>query len=85
VDLPTLKSVRLASRRFDAIAAPIVYRVLTLNERLVAPDAEQRYLGAFDNIATHTNHVVIPSNLDPEGINRILLRIQRLYSIRYVT
>lgn len=83
VDLPTLKSVRLASRRFDAIAAPIAYRVLTLNERLVAPDAEQRYQGTFDNIGAHTNHVVIPSNLDPEGINRILLRIRRLYSIRW--
>lgn len=63
---------------------PIAYRVLTLNERLVAPDAEQLYLGAFDNIAAYTSHAVVPGNLDPEGVNRILVRIRRLYSIRYV-
>ncbi|KAF7546652.1 hypothetical protein G7Z17_g8291 [Cylindrodendrum hubeiense] len=83
VDSTSLESVRLASRRFDAIATPIVYRFLTLNERLVAPDAEQRYPNALRHIYMHTNHVAVSSDLDPEGITRILLGIQRLASIRW--
>ncbi|KAH7020164.1 hypothetical protein EDB80DRAFT_563105 [Ilyonectria destructans] len=83
VDSSSLESVRLASRRFDAIATPIAYRFLTLNERLVAPDAEQRYPNALRHISIHTNHVDVSSNLDPEGITRIILGIQRLASIRW--
>ncbi|KAK7413540.1 hypothetical protein QQX98_007549, partial [Neonectria punicea] len=83
VDSHSLESVRLASRRFDAIATPIVYQLLTLNERLVAPDAHHRYPTTFRHISVHTNHVVVPSNLDPEGITRIILGIQRLASIRW--
>ncbi|KAI5463999.1 hypothetical protein BGZ63DRAFT_411855 [Mariannaea sp. PMI_226] len=82
-DPPSLRSVRLTSRRLNAIAIPITYRVLTLSESLVALDAEQRYPNAYNHITAYTNHVVIPGNLDPAGINRILLRILRLYSIRW--
>ncbi|CAM1501600.1 Fc.00g035840.m01.CDS01 [Cosmosporella sp. VM-42] len=84
IDLQSLRSLRLVSRRFDAIAMPIVYRNLTLNERLVAQNAEIRYPTAFQHIAFHTNHVVISSDLNPEGITRVLLRIQRLTSVRWL-
>ncbi|KPM35674.1 hypothetical protein AK830_g10894 [Neonectria ditissima] len=83
VDSHSLESVRLASRRFDAIATPIVYQLVTLNERLVTPDAHQRYPTTLSQICIHTNHVVVPSNLNPEGITRLLLGIQRLASIRW--
>ncbi|KAF4448900.1 hypothetical protein F53441_7724 [Fusarium austroafricanum] len=65
IDLPTLTSVRLVSKRFDAIATPIAYRLLTLNESLVAPDAEQQYPNVFRHISYFTNHVVIPNGEIP--------------------
>ncbi|KAF4977040.1 hypothetical protein FZEAL_6378 [Fusarium zealandicum] len=86
IDARSLVSVRLVSKRLDAIATPIAYRFLTLNERLVAPDAERRYPHALYHISLFTNHIVIPSNLDPEGISGILSRIRRLNSVcwRYI-
>ncbi|KAI7761334.1 hypothetical protein ACKAV7_008796 [Fusarium commune] len=78
IDSPTLTSVRLVSKRFDAIATPIAYRFLTLNESLVAPDAEQRYPNVSRHISHLTNHVTIRSNLDPTRITGILSCIRRL-------
>ncbi|KAF5719208.1 hypothetical protein FGLOB1_1284 [Fusarium globosum] len=78
IDSPTLTSVRLVSKRFDAIATPIAYRFLTLNESLVAPDAEQRYPKVSRHISHLTNHVTIRSNLDPTRITGILSCIKRL-------
>ncbi|KAH7176682.1 hypothetical protein EDB81DRAFT_47400 [Dactylonectria macrodidyma] len=83
VDPPSLHSVRLASSRLDAIATPLAYRFLTLNQRIVEPDAEERYPNALRHISIHTHHVTISSNLHPAGITRILLSIQRLASIRW--
>ncbi|KAH7271877.1 hypothetical protein FSOLCH5_004720 [Fusarium solani] len=83
IDTRSVLSVRLISKRFDAIATPTAYRFLTLNEHLVAPDAEQQYPNVFDHISLHTNHVVVPSNLDPDGISRVLSCIRRLSSIRW--
>ncbi|KAF5004721.1 hypothetical protein FDECE_8802 [Fusarium decemcellulare] len=70
-------------QRFNAIATPITYRFLTLNERLVAPDAEETYPNAIHHISLFTSHVTIPSNLDPKGIARILFCIRRLNSARW--
>ncbi|RGP80945.1 hypothetical protein FLONG3_933 [Fusarium longipes] len=83
LDTHTLTSVRLVSKRFDAIAAPIAYRFLTLNEALVAPDAERRYPDVFRHISHLTNHVIIPSNLNSTGINSLLSCIKRLKSVRW--
>ncbi|KAM0235583.1 hypothetical protein ACHAP5_009669 [Fusarium lateritium] len=82
-DSPTLTSVRLVSKRFDAIAKPIAYRFLTLNESLVAPEAQRRHPNLFRNISYLTKHVIIPSNLDPAGINNLLSCIKRLKSVRW--
>ncbi|KAJ4132723.1 hypothetical protein NW754_015539 [Fusarium falciforme] len=83
IDTRSVLSVRLISKRLDAIATPTAYRFLTLNEHLVAPDAEQQYPNVFDHISLHTNHVVVPSNLDPDGISKVLSCIRRLSSIRW--
>ncbi|KAF7563851.1 hypothetical protein G7046_g276 [Stylonectria norvegica] len=83
IDLEALQSLRLVSRRFNAIATPIFYHILTLNDSIVAPDAEQRYQTVFQHISNYTHHVVVPSYLDPSGINRILVRIRRLDSVRW--
>ncbi|KAI1067781.1 hypothetical protein LB507_010444 [Fusarium sp. FIESC RH6] len=83
LDSHALASVRLVSTRFDAIAAPIAYRFLTLNEALVAPDAERRHPDVFRRISHLTNHVTIPSNLSSTGINILLSCIKRLKSVRW--
>lgn len=76
--------MRLVSRRFNDIATPIIYRSLALNQRLVALDAEIQYPNALHHIAVYTNHVVVSSNLDREGVTRILTRVRRLSSVRFV-
>ena len=83
IDLDSLRSLRLVSRRLNDIATPIIYHTLTLNERLVTPDAEVRYPNAFYHIAVHTNHVIVLSNLNSEGITRVVTRVRRLSSVRY--
>jgi hypothetical protein len=82
VDLQEVARARLLSRRFDAIATPIFYRVLCLNERVIATDAESRYPGVLDHISAYTSHVVASSDLDPDGIGRVIGRIQKLSSVR---
>ncbi|CAF3432964.1 hypothetical protein FGSG_08925 [Fusarium graminearum PH-1] len=83
LDSHALTSVRLVSKRLDAIAAPIAYRFLTLNEALVAPDAARRHPDVFRHISNLTNHVIIPSNLNSTGINSLLSCIKRLKSVRW--
>ncbi|KAH7358631.1 F-box domain-containing protein [Plectosphaerella cucumerina] len=83
VDLLALLAVRLVSRRFEALAKPIFYHVLTLNDKIVDPDADIDYPNLLDNVARHTNHVVARSDLDPRGIARVLANVRRLQSVRW--
>ncbi|KAM0280138.1 hypothetical protein ACHAQH_004210 [Verticillium albo-atrum] len=83
IDPSSAAASRRLSRRFEAIATPIVYHILCLNESIVSEDAEARYPNLFRNVAAHTNHVVARSNLDPVGIRSVLDRVQRLQSVRW--
>jgi len=82
-DPGSLAVARRLCRRFDAIATPVAYNTLVLNERIVEPDAGDRYPLAFRHIAQNTNHVVARSDLDPRGIRSILVVIQKLVSLRF--
>lgn len=84
VDLRSAAAARCLSSKFEALATPIVYRVLSLNENAVAPDAELKYPNLLSNIATYTSHVVARSDLEPSGTARVLASIRRLLSVRYV-
>lgn len=83
IDPPSAATSRRLSRRFEAVATPIVYHVLCLNESIVSTGAEARYPNLFRNVAAHTNHVVARSNLDPFGIKRVLDRVRRLQSVQW--
>lgn len=83
IDECALAAARCLSRRFEAIATPVTYRTICLNERIVAPDAESRYPNLLRNVSSYTNHVVTRSDLDPDGIRRVLDRVQRLKTVRY--
>ena len=50
----------------------------------MARDAERRYPRALEHVYAHTSHVVARSDLDPEGVKRILGGIGKLASITYV-
>lgn len=84
LDERALAAARCLSRRFEAIATPVTYRTLCLNERIVAPDAESRYPNLLRNVSIYTNHVIARSDLNPDGIRRVIDRIQRLRTVRYV-
>ncbi|EFQ29474.1 F-box domain-containing protein [Colletotrichum graminicola] len=83
IDDRALAAARCLSRRFEAIATPITYRTLCLNERIVALDADSRYPNLLCNVSTYTNHVIARSDLDPDGIRRVLDRVQRLKTVRW--
>lgn len=84
IDGRAVAAARCLSRRLDAIATPVTYHTLFLNERIVAPDTESRYPNLLRHVSTFTNHVVVRSDLDPDGIRRVLDRVQRLKTVRYV-
>ncbi|KAK1987429.1 F-box domain-containing protein [Colletotrichum cereale] len=83
IDERALAAARCLSRRFEAIATPITYRTLCLNEHIVAPDADSLYPNLLRNVSTYTNHVIARSDLDPDGIRRVLDRVQRLKTVRW--
>ncbi|ROT41654.1 F-box domain-containing protein [Sodiomyces alkalinus F11] len=83
IDARSVAEARILCARLDAIATPILFRVLHLNKNIVSPDAESRYPGVFANIAAHTRHVVVGIYLDPSGINKVLYTAQNLVSVRY--
>ncbi|OLN86104.1 hypothetical protein CCHL11_05215 [Colletotrichum chlorophyti] len=83
IDQRALAGTRRLSKRFEAIATPLTYQILCLNERIVAPDAELRYPNLLRNVSTYTNHVVARSDLDPDGIRRVLDRVQRLKTVQW--
>ncbi|KAF6840686.1 F-box domain-containing protein-like protein [Colletotrichum plurivorum] len=83
IDGRAVAAARCLSRRLDAIATPVTYHTLSLNERIVAPDTESRYPNLLRHVSTFTNHVVVRSDLDPDGIRRVLDRVQRLKTVRW--
>jgi len=84
LDKTSVASARCLSRRLEAIATPIVYKTLYLTERIVSDDTEKLLPNLLWNISAYTNHVVARSDLNPEGIRRILDSVQRLYSVKFV-
>lgn len=82
VDPSSLWHLRLVSRRLNAVATPIAYRVLRMNEALLDLDAEQRYPHVFDHISAFTSQVIVRSDLEPAGIRRVLARVDRLSKIQ---
>ncbi|KAF5512910.1 hypothetical protein CGCA056_v012407 [Colletotrichum aenigma] len=83
IDERAVYASRCISKRFDAIATPVTYQTLRLNERIVAPDAEALFPNLLRHVSTFTNHVVVRSDLDPDGIRRVLDRVQRLKTVRW--
>ncbi|KAG5916233.1 hypothetical protein E4U53_004353, partial [Claviceps sorghi] len=81
LDATAIFTVRSVSRIFDALATPIAYRRIALNEKIVQSDAQGRFSSALGHISAHTNHVLVRSNLAPGGIRRILSGITRLSSV----
>ena len=49
----------------------------------MSPEAEERCPRGLAHIYAHTNHIIASSNLDPDGIARVLERIRSLASVRY--
>ncbi|TDZ38342.1 hypothetical protein C8035_v007285 [Colletotrichum spinosum] len=84
IDQRAVAAARCLSRRLEAIATPITYQTLFLNERIVAPDAESCFPNLLRNVSTFTHHVVVRSDLDSAGIRRVLDRIQRLKTVRWL-
>ncbi|KAJ2899673.1 hypothetical protein MKZ38_002924 [Zalerion maritima] len=78
----SLVNVRLVSRRFDAIALPIQYRTIHLNDRILSSDGGCSPQ-ALEHLYANTRHVVAGSNLNPDRIRTILGKIRRLESLRW--
>ncbi|KAI1851962.1 hypothetical protein JX266_002815 [Neoarthrinium moseri] len=83
INTMSLASARLLSKRFNAIITPIRYEHLTLTEQIIAPEAATYFPEALGRIHTLTRHVEIRSDLDPQGIQRLLSRIRRLLTVRW--
>ncbi|KAK6207280.1 hypothetical protein LQW54_007364 [Pestalotiopsis sp. IQ-011] len=83
IDARSLAAARLLSRRFEAIITPIKYEYLSLNELIIAPQAERYLPDALEKVYKHARHVEARSDLDPRNMKRVLDRIHRLLSVRW--
>ncbi|KXJ89420.1 hypothetical protein Micbo1qcDRAFT_196756 [Microdochium bolleyi] len=83
IDARSLAAVRLVSRRLCAISTPIKYESLRLTEDIVAPEAETCMSEALKDIFSHTKHVEVLGELEPEHVKRFLARIHNLKTIRW--
>ncbi|KAG5999607.1 hypothetical protein E4U43_001973 [Claviceps pusilla] len=81
LDTKSVFTVRSVCRIFDALATPIAYRRIALNEKIVHSDSQRRFPSALEHISAYTNHVIIRSNLMPRGIRRVLSGITKLSSV----
>ncbi|KAG5982121.1 hypothetical protein E4U55_002268 [Claviceps digitariae] len=81
LDTKSVFTVRSVCRIFDAVATPIAYRRIALNEKIVHSDAQRHFSSAVEHISAYTNHVIIRSDLTPRGIRRILCGIKKLSSV----
>ncbi|KAI1080489.1 hypothetical protein F5B20DRAFT_570319 [Whalleya microplaca] len=84
IDARSLATARQLSRRFEAIVTPLKFERLRLNKRIIDPEAELYYPGALQNVYLHTRHVEAGNNLNPQDIKRVLDRIQRLLSFKWL-
>ncbi|KAH8648369.1 F-box domain-containing protein [Xylariales sp. PMI_506] len=84
IDRRSLAAARRLSKRFCDIITPIQYEFLRLTERIIASQAQTEFPQALENVYTLTRHVEVRNDLDPRGIRRVLDRIERLSSIRWV-
>ncbi|KAI8627061.1 F-box domain-containing protein [Xylariaceae sp. FL1651] len=82
-DPESLAAARLLSTRFNAITTPIKYYTLRLTERIIAPQAETYFPDGLANIYTHTRHVKVDNDLNPEQVKEVLNKIERLSSVRW--
>ncbi|KAL3956610.1 hypothetical protein ACCO45_009456 [Purpureocillium lilacinum] len=83
IDYRSLFLLRLVCRHFHSLATPAAYHTIELNDALLRPNAERVYPGALDHVARFTRHVVIRSDLNPQGVKRVLSATRRLSSIRW--
>lgn len=84
LEVSAVAAIRLLSRRFNALATPVAYRTLVLHHRLVAPSAPCHCSNVFRNISAYTNHIIVRSDLEPEGVARLINSVERLQSLRWV-
>ncbi|KAI1141024.1 hypothetical protein F5Y05DRAFT_296509 [Hypoxylon sp. FL0543] len=83
IDSRALASIRQLSRRFEAIAAPIQFDTICLNERIIAPQTSVYFPQILRYIYLFARHVEVRSDLDPINTRRVLDRVQRLSSLRW--
>ncbi|OIW30636.1 hypothetical protein CONLIGDRAFT_557221, partial [Coniochaeta ligniaria NRRL 30616] len=86
IDRRAAANVLRVCRRFNNIATPLLYRTVSLTKKLVSKEAETQYPQALLTIFKNTDHLIVPGDLDPYWIGRILARTERLRHItwRYV-
>ncbi|KAI1417176.1 hypothetical protein F5Y13DRAFT_152174 [Hypoxylon sp. FL1857] len=83
IDPRALAGVRELSKRFEAIAAPIQFDTICLNERIIAPQTEIYFPRILRYLHLFTRHIKVRSDLDPVNARRVLDRAQRLSSLRW--
>jgi hypothetical protein len=84
IDPRSLGAVRLVSTRFHAIATPIKYHTLRMTQYIIDSQAETYFAAGIAHICAHTRHVTVDSHLNAEHVKRLLNKIERLSSIRYL-
>ncbi|KAI0395178.1 hypothetical protein F5Y17DRAFT_465878 [Xylariaceae sp. FL0594] len=83
LDTTSVGVARRLSRRFNAIATPIRYQFLRLNEKIIAPRAAIEFPAGLANICAYTRQVTIDTTLDVELVRAFLDNIQNLSCIRW--
>ncbi|KAJ2993744.1 hypothetical protein NUW58_g1750 [Xylaria curta] len=84
VDSRSLSVARLVSARFNAIVTPMKYHTLRVTQNIIMPQADIRFPEGIANICAHTRHVRVDSDLNAEHVKRLLDKIERLSSLRYL-
>lgn len=84
IDPSSLRRSRLVSRIFNDSATPLSFRTLVVSERLVTEDAlEHCPSSLIHHIRQFTKHLIVPGNLPPVGIKRLLAHMSELSTITY--
>ncbi|KAI1445213.1 hypothetical protein F5Y02DRAFT_133751 [Annulohypoxylon stygium] len=84
IDPRALASARRLSRRIETIVTPILFESICLNERIVSLETETYFPRMIQGLCSFTKHVEVKSDLDPVSTSRLLNRLHRLSSLRYI-
>lgn len=74
---------RSVSRRFEAWATPAAYKKVGVNEKILDEIHDKvKPSSVAQLISTHTRHLIVRSNLDPEKVQRLLVLAAHLQSFQ---